>query len=278
MRVMHPRASQTGSWGRRRLAAMLAGLTVAGVGTLGGLGYAAYATLTHAGRSSTTPASPVVDAGAATGSGQARRDAIAAAPMLQVSLDESRGGTPAPTPAPRITIPAATTLGPADVPTGYPHTPAGAIGQLAAIEQTVVQTMTIGHATTVHQQWSAPGAPPAEEWELTGAVQGFLASAAAQYAGDPTLLVEAVPAAAQVKGADGPDWVLACVLLDVKVTVVVRARGAYGHCEAMAWDTGRWVIAAGPAPARAPSTWPGTDLATDAGWRTWVTDTQEVSR
>jgi len=51
---------------------------------------------------------------------------------------------------------------------------------------------------------------------------------------------------------------------------VTSARIAFGHCERMQWQDTRWVIAAGAAPARAPSTWPGTDLAAEAGWRTWV--------
>jgi len=276
----------TGQWGRNRLLATVVGVAVVGVGALGGLGYAGYSAFTsagHQGPSSAPPsaassaASPAVEDAAQRPAGQTRRDAIAAAPMLGVSPDDGRGGTPASSPPPTITIPVASTLGSADVPTGYPHTPEGAIGQLAAIETTVLQAMSIQQATTVHQEWSAAGAPPADTWELTANVQAFLGSASGQYADDPSLLVVTTPVAAQVKGIDGQDWVLACVLLDVKATAVTQARAAYGHCERMQWsaDTSRWVIAPGAPPAKAPSTWPGTDLATDAGWRTWVADNQE---
>ena len=72
-------------------------------------------------------------------SGATRRDTIAAAEMLQVPPQAGRGGTPAAVPAPAMTIPPAGRAGPADVPTGYPHTPEGAIGQLAAIEVAVLQ-------------------------------------------------------------------------------------------------------------------------------------------
>ena len=87
--------------------------------------------------------------------------------------------------------------------------------------------------------------------------------------------VVATPAAAQVKGTDGPDWVLACVLLDMRATITADARMGYGYCERMQWRAGRWMIAPGTPPARAPSTWPGSDLSIKAGWRTWATSGQE---
>ena len=148
------------------------------------------------------------------------------------------------------------------------------MGQLAAIETTVLQSMSIDRAHQVHAAWSNPGAIPAESWELTANIQAFLASSAGQYAGDLRAAVVTTPIAAQVKGTDGTDWLLACVLLDVKAQISTQARIAYGHCERMQWTTrdgGRWVIGAGPAPARAPSTWPGTDLAIEAGWKTVTT-------
>jgi len=39
------------------------------------------------------------------------------------------------------------------------------------------------------------------------------------------------PAAIQIKGTDGPDWVAACVLLDVRATLRAEARMGYGTCE-----------------------------------------------
>jgi len=87
--------------------------------------------------------------------------------------------------------------------------------------------------------------------------------------------VVATPAGAQVKGTDGPGWVLACVLLDMRATITADARMGYGYCERMQWRSGRWMIAPGTPPARAPSTWPGSDLSIKAGWRTWATSGQE---
>ena len=68
---------------------------------------------------------------------------------------------------------------------------------------------------------------------------------------------------------------LACVLLDVRATITAEARIGYGYCERMQWQPagqgGRWMIAPGAPAATAPSTWPGTDIAFRAGWRTWAT-------
>jgi hypothetical protein len=74
---------------------------------------------------------------------------------------------------------------------------------------------------------------------------------------------------AMVKGTDGPDWVVACVLLDIQVSIRTEARMGYGHCSRMQWAEARWQIAPGVAPAKAPSAWPGSVAAVDAGWLTW---------
>jgi hypothetical protein len=202
------------------------------------------------------------------------RDQIAAEPMLAVDRDAPFTPDPALTAAGAINVPLPVDgRGPAGVATGLPHTPEGAVAQLAAIEQQVLETMSLPVARQVWQAWTLPGAPAFEQWELTLSVQSFLASA--RQAGDtkdPTTVVTVTPAAALIKGVDGPDWVLACVLLDVRAVVVTEARMGYGHCARMEWADGRWQIAAGEAPAAAPSTWPGSKLAVEAGWLTWTTD------
>lgn len=132
--------------------------------------------------------------------------------------------------------------------------------------------MSIPVAHQVHAAWSLPGGVSASEWAMTRNVQVFLTTLGDQgNAKDDSVLVTATPAAGQVKGTDGPDWVLACVLLDVRAAVATTARIGYGHCERLTWHNGRWQIAPGTPPAKAPSTWPGSDLALQAGWRTWQT-------
>ena len=57
----------------------------------------------------------------------------------------------------------------------------------------------------------------------------------------------------------------ACALLDVQTSLTRQARIASGIANGCNGPGQRWVIAPGAAPARAPSTWPGTDLAAAAG-------------
>lgn len=255
---------------------MVAAVAVGALAVVTGLGYAVHAAYTSASTPALSDSSAVAALTAAEElpGGTARRDAIAAAPMLTVAGADSRSGKPTTDVAPTVDVPAATVVGTADVPTGFPHTEQGAIAQLAAITAAVLQGMSIEIARSVHEQWTDPGAVSLEDWELTGNIQAFLASPAGAYTDDPWTSVVVTPVAAQVKGIDGQDWVLACVLFDVRVSVVTQAQAAYGHCERMQWETDRWVIGPGVAPARAPSTWPGTDLAIAAGWRTWSANGQ----
>ena len=56
----------------------------------------------------------------------------------------------------------------------------------------------------------------------------------------------------------------------------IRDRG-YGFCSRMQWHPveQRWLIAAGTPPAPAPSTWPGSVAAVEAGWLAWTEGVEE---
>lgn len=264
-----------GAWGRPRLLATLAAGIMAALLFAVGLGLALFYGLRSAGGKAPSQIVARVDA---AGAGPAHRNQVAARPMLQVAGADARRGVPAAVAGPVIAIPVATDSGPAQVPTGFPRTPEGAVGQLAAIETTVLQEMSIPQANQVYDQWALPGGVGVAKWALTRNVQSFLASAGQGQSMDVGVAVTATPAAAQVKGTDGPSWVLACVLLDVRATITASARIGYGYCERMQWQDaagntagGRWMIGPGAPAAPAPCTWPGTDLAFKAGWRTWDT-------
>ncbi len=336
-RVVDPRAGSLGAeeWSGRRLLALGAAVLVTVAALLGGLGYAVYLTLTPP---SDHPEVVGPAAGPAAGSGsglaeeqaQQRRDAIAAAPMPSFGSQAALPAPPATQSARGITIPPSTSSGPGGVPTGFPRTPEGAIAQLAAIETTVFQAMSVPLTAEVHEHWTLPDPPDTgseggreggrsdagaskesvidldlddstdhsggdldrdgfagagldsrsgdapdtgvADWEIARHVQSFLGTAQMGPEKDVTTTVTATPAAGLVKGRDGPDWVLACVLLEVRAVITTEARIGFGHCERMQWRDGRWLLAPGVPPARAPSTWPGTQQSIDAGWRTW-TDT-----
>lgn len=256
-------------WERRRLLAIVGVAIATAAVLLAGLGLAVYFAVKPL-WASQTRAGQVSRTGPATLTGQAHRDAVAAAPMLAVDDTAAAPTVPAAVAAPTITIPSSRTQGPAGVTSGFPHSPEGAIGQLAAIEQTVLQGMSIQQVNAVHDAWAMPGAPAVAQWPLAQNVQAFLGSAQMAGALDPTSTVVVTPSAAQVKGTDGPDWVLACVLVRVRATIATDAQMGYGYCERMQWHETRWMIAPDSAPAPAPSTWPGSELAGRAGWRTWA--------
>ena len=266
-------------WGPRRVLAALAGVLLVAALLAGGVGYWAWNTW-----QSTTPAPPAAGTGQdaleamQAGAPAARsRDDIAAAPMATFPASASSPAPPATTPGPTMTVPGSTRSGPAQVPTGFPHTTPGAVAQLGAIESRVAQAMSIQVATDVYGGWALPGGVGAPRWTMTVAVRQFLSSAGVSSIDDGQARIVATPAAGMVKGADGDDWVVACVLLHVKSTIVRTAQMAFGHCERMQWQPdqmvpgggGRWMIAPGPEPAPAPSTWPGSDAALQAGWATW---------
>lgn len=218
-----------------------------------------------------TPETEQVYVVATPPSGEDRRNTIAASSLPDVPRDARWPHAPAVVPPPEITIPVPASTGPAGVSSGFPRTPEGALGQLAAIEVRVLEAMSIPVLNQVHSAWVAPGGPQLAAWEMSANVQAFLGAVPHETPDriDDTTTVTVVPVGAQVKGTDGPDWVLACVMVEVRATVATDARMAYGHCSRMVWADDRWLIAPGVPPAAVDGAWPGTQAFIDAGWKTW---------
>ena len=127
--------------------------------------------------------------------------------------------------APAIEIPAGTGVtGPGFVMTGFPHTPEGAIGQLAQIDIAVLQSMSLQTAHEVYNTWALPGGVSAEDWWITASVRAFLSSTGMGEVKDPSASVTLEPAAALVKGTDGPDWAAVCVLMKVSAPTSPKAQ------------------------------------------------------
>lgn len=245
---------------RRALLAVLGmGAALAGL-LVYGLGFSLY-------WATTQTAPPSVGSSAGGGQSTSLRDQIAAAAMLDVGSDAGRTAQVAIDLPDAATLPPSKKLGPAGVPSGFPHSPLGAAAQLAALEVHVLSSMSIPVATETYDRWALPGGVGASGWSQTRNVQRFLSASGQQSSvADESVVVQVVPAGYQIKGTDGPDWVVACVLVDVQATITDTARMGYGTCERLQWADGRWMIADGTPPAQAPSTWPGSDLSVRAGW------------
>jgi hypothetical protein len=248
---------------RHQLLVVLGVLAVLGGVLLYGLGY----TLVSSFAARPASSYATVAVGQADDPSQ-RRDLISAAPMVAVAEDAGMTPGVAISLPPATRLPAANSVGASEVPSGFPHTPEGAAAQLAAIEVRVLSAMSLLLAVGVYRDWALPGGVGATGWSQTRSVQSFLTHARqSSNVLDPGTLVSVTPAAVQIKGTDGPDWVVACVLLDVRAAQKNEARMGYGTCERMQWTGDRWLIGPGAPPAEAPSTWPGSDASVEAGWQ-----------
>ena len=182
---------------------------------------------------------------------------------------DATGGTPALGALPDIPIPLVDEIGPEGIPTGYPQTGEGSVGQLGEILVSVLGSMDLAHAQRVQRSWFEDPAGSGGVWPVLGLIQSFLEAGQMPSGLDPAASLRVIPAAGQIKGSDGDGWHVACVLVEIIYTHRAQARLAYGHCERMTWDGDRWLIAAGSHPVPGPSTWPGTERALQAGWLTW---------
>jgi hypothetical protein len=172
-------------------------------------------------------------------------------------------------------LPPATATGPAHVPTGFPHTPAGALAQLAAIDQVAIQSGSLDTARVVISGWALPGGPTGSTWSGVRALITLFNEAGLSGGGSPQLALVLTPLMGQIKGSVGPDFVIPCVDFELDVTLQQTARGATADCQRMVWQVdpaapggkgGRWQIGVGPEPATPPSVWPDTALAIQVGY------------
>ncbi len=268
------RAPHDVQWSRRRLLALLAlaaltsSLLVVGLvlAVLHALDPTGQATSVGSSTEGSKQAPEIEPTGPATEA--EARDALAAEPMPAVPESASR---PAPVsnrdPGPPIVLPRATGTGPAGVPTGFPHTPEGAMAQLAAIDQTALQSGSLSGARAVIAAWALPGGPTTTSWSGVEAMRTLLTATGLSGGGSPQLAVVLTPLMGQIKGSVGPDFVVPCVDFELDVTLQQTARGAIADCQRMVWHLDRWMIGPGDDPALPPSVWPGTDLAISVGYR-----------
>ncbi len=209
------------------------------------------------------------------------RETLARKAMPEVGEDASHPGpVSAIDPGTPIALPAASGTGSAQVPTGFPHTPAGAMAQLAAIDQVALQSGSLAGVRAVIGGWAMPGGPDGSSWSVVRGLAGMLAQAGLSGGGSSQLAIVLTPLMGLVKGSVGPDFVIPCVDFELDVTLQQTARGATADCQRMVWQPaiatqtgaiaragGRWLIGAGAEPSTPASVWPDTDVAIAVGYR-----------
>jgi hypothetical protein len=261
------------------LIAVLGAALVACLLAVLGIGLAVYYTL-NPGQHSATAASgdasgvslPVTQSPQPTSTAnpatpQYAEDVLANKPMPTVDLSAAQPAAVSTRNPGTLIIPKATQTGAAGVLTGFPHTPAGALAQLAAIDQTAMQSGTLAGVRTVITDWSSPGGPTVQSWSGVAAMADFLSAAGLSGAGSAQLAMVVTPVMGLIKGTVGPDFVVPCADFQFDVTLSSTQHVAEADCERMVWRSDRWVIGPGAEPANPPSVWADTDTAIAVGYK-----------
>ena len=148
--------SGAAEWGPARLLALLVVSALVALAVLTGLVVTVITTFIDD-DPGPAGAAPQVAAPAADVS---RQDALAAAPMPHAEPEAALPGPLATEAAGVLELPRPTGIGPAEVPTGFPRTPEGALAQLAAIDVTAMESGSVDGVRWVIADWAAPAAPP----------------------------------------------------------------------------------------------------------------------
>ena len=242
-------------WTRRRLQVLLAFAAVVLTAVLVGVIWSVVALLTVGGAGSSRSGA-VATVGRPSG-------------LASVPIAGAQPGPLSSVDAGSIPVPQPSRLGEAQVGSGFPRTPEGALGQLIAIDQRALQSASVVTAQDVISVWAAPGGPTAATWSGVAAVQRLLESAGLPANGSPELTIQLDPAMGRVD-MDGARTT-ACVDFVVSATVTGSqpTRIAVADCQHMVWQSGRWVIAPGEEAPAMPSLWPGTQASYDVGYQ-WL--------
>lgn len=203
-------------------------------------------------------------------------DQLAAKPLPSVDPDAAKPGPLSTVDNGELVVPAPTGIGPAEVASGYPRTPEGALAQMAAIVRAAVESGSVPGTQEVIASWAVPGGPTTESWSGVRAVRSFLESAGLPATGSATVTLQMEPTMGFIKGTASPDQdrgedggevVVPCVdYVLVATTPTATERTATAGCQRMVWHDGRWMIGAGAEPTAAPSVWPGTEKAAEVGY------------
>lgn len=241
-------------WNRRRLQVLLAIAVVVLTAVVGAVGWSIIELV----RVSPPATAPNLQAGA----GHADAHLLRSAPM-----DDAQPGPLSTGSTGTIRLPQPSTLGEAQVGTGFPNSAQGALAQLIAIDRRAIESASVVTAQDVITAWAAPGGPTPQTWSDVSAVATLLESADLPANGSTDLSIQLDPAMGLIQD-HAPT-----VCVDFILTATVRGsqpeRIAVADCQHMAWLGDRWVIAAGEEATPTPSQWPGTQASYDVGYQ-WL--------
>jgi hypothetical protein len=213
--------------------------------------------------------------GAGSGSALSAEDQLANKELPGAPLEAAQPGSLSSGETGTLQIPAPMEVGAVGVATGFPHTPEGALAQLAAIDATALSSASVRVAQDVISQWAAPEGPTAETWSGVQGLAGLLESAGLSSDAQNAITIGVEPQMGFVKGTVGDDFVVPCI--DFVITATLTTTGSAGQpqqvavadCQRMVWQDDRWVIGPGEEPAPPPSLWPGSQASFDAGYQ-WL--------
>jgi len=169
-----------------------------------------------------------------------------------------------------LTLPRATQTVGRLVPGGFPDTPEGALGQLAALTTAGFAGADPQTYAQAYASVALPGAPDPQRARLSTDLTQFRARAGLPASGAvASLSVTYQPAQGLIKGTtDQGQYVVACVLGDLTIGANGQSiSSGAGDCEALRFSYGNWGISPGAPAAVAPLAWPGTAEAAAAGYR-----------
>ena len=197
----------------------------------------------------------------------AAETALATRLMRQFPDTASMPQTLAPSGLPVIDVPDPTRTNNSGVGEGFPATPEGAIGQLAALEVVGLADLNPDTYNAVYRSVSLPGAPDPAATPLGVQVDKVYSQVVLQGSTGQPISSRWQLAGAQVKGVtSGGRSVVVCVAGELQLAQVNSAQTGTGDCQAMRWTGSDWRIAPVPVASAAPVTWPGSPAFVQAGY------------
>ncbi|KAA9163965.1 hypothetical protein FPZ12_008005 [Amycolatopsis acidicola] len=178
-------------------------------------------------------------------------------------------------PGPAITVPGSSTVVGSWIPTGFPDTPEGALGQLKALNETAVEGGDPSTYDRAYARLAEPGAPSSEDSGLHTLLTNFRRSAGLSAgSAEAGLRVDYDVTHGLIKGSvEDNHFAVVCTLGQLTFEFQTRSTTlGVGDCQAMRWTGSGWKISHGVRAAYAPAAWPGSLDSVKAGYRALTVD------